>query len=161
MITVAIGMGGGMLYDCIRIARRTFKHTFFWIQLEDLLYWITVAWFFFFILFHHSYGEIRGFSILGSILGAVLYYLILSKWVMKVSIAVVEFIKKVCRTVWRIILIPVKLIKRLLLYPYRWVNRCLHYSEKKAKTYSRKTARYGYRKIKKAKKSLFIMFRKV
>ena len=62
-------------------------------------------------------GQLRGFIFLGIAIGALLYIMLLSRLVMKVSLSVLSFVAGVASTVFRIFMFPVVLLCRLLAYP--------------------------------------------
>lgn len=78
-------MGAGMLafYDVLRVLRRIFPHGIVWISLEDAAFWILSAGWFFLRIGKANDGIIRFYIILGVALGALLYYRILSRRLMK------------------------------------------------------------------------------
>ena len=160
-ITIGIGIGMGLLYDIFRILRRTFKHPNFLIHVEDLIYWIIVACFFFIILFYESYGEIRAFCFLGALLGAGFYFLVFSPWVLYISITIIGYIEKMIHWIVRLVMVPVSFMVKLLSYPYRWIKVILRFFGVKVTVFGRKSCRYGYRQARKAKKNLSIMVKKV
>lgn len=61
-------------YDGIRVVRRIFPHGIFMISLEDLVYWLVISLCFFLHLTQVNNGKIRGYVLLGSLLGAWIYY---------------------------------------------------------------------------------------
>ena len=74
---------GGLLllaYDALRIFRRLIKHGAFFIAIEDLIFWLVASLFIFIMIFHKNNGIIRGFSIIGMLLGIILYHFSISEW---------------------------------------------------------------------------------
>lgn len=78
-------MGAGMLalYDVLRVIRRIFPHGILWISLEDAAFSLVSAGWFFLRVGKANDGIIRFYIILGIALGALLYYRILSRHLMK------------------------------------------------------------------------------
>jgi spore cortex biosynthesis protein YabQ len=77
---------GGLLllaYDVLRIFRRLIKHGAFLVAIEDLIFWLLASLFIFTMIFHNNNGIIRGFSIIGMLLGIILYHLSISDWLVK------------------------------------------------------------------------------
>lgn len=73
-------LSGGILllvYDILRILRRLMKHDSFFVALEDLIYWVGASLFIFAMMYKENDGIIRGFSILGMLIGMVLYHYII------------------------------------------------------------------------------------
>lgn len=92
------------IYDLLRVVRRIIPHSGLVIGIQDLIFWIASGLFLFRQIFLKCDGSIRSFAVLGTILGAVVYH-------MTVSTFLVDFLAGILR-------IPVNgavfLIKRLL-----------------------------------------------
>lgn len=71
--SVLLGIGITFVYDGLRIWRRVFEHSMFWISAEDLLYWAFVACSFFYLLYMENDGAFRWFSVFGAGVGMILY----------------------------------------------------------------------------------------
>jgi spore cortex biosynthesis protein YabQ len=77
---------GGLLllaYDVLRIFRRLIKRGAILVAVEDLIFWLLASLFIFTMIFHNNNGIIRGFSIIGMILGIILYHFSISEWLVK------------------------------------------------------------------------------
>lgn len=77
---ISILWGGLLLviYDFLRIIRNIINHKQLWIAFEDILYWILCGILIFQMMYKHNNGIIRVFSILGMIIGMILYRYIFS-----------------------------------------------------------------------------------
>ncbi len=100
---VKMGIIMGILYDFIRIFRKTIKHPNWLVQVEDLIYWIACGCFAFVMIYWRNYGQIRSFVFLGIVIGATLYFA-------TVSILILKIITKVIDRILSIVLIPIKCI---------------------------------------------------
>ena len=160
-IAVLIGFFIGFVYDILRIFRKVIHHANFFIHLEDLFYWLFVAFIMFYIMLGKNYGEIRGFSILGNIIGMSIYFMTLSIWIIKISITVIEFIKKVLLAIFKIVLYPIKICLRLLSYPYHFVEKRLKIASFATRKVLQKSKRYAKIKSTKTKNNLRIMLKKL
>lgn len=77
---------GGILllaYDVLRIFRRLVKHGVIFVAVEDLIFWVIASLFLFIMIFQNNNGIIRGFSIMGMLIGMVLYHFSISEWLVK------------------------------------------------------------------------------
>ncbi len=81
---VYCGILMGVLFDIYRQKRRRFRKIKILDSIEDILFWIIQAGVLFLFLYWSNYGEIRMFSIMGAIAGAVLYHYTLSFIVVKI-----------------------------------------------------------------------------
>jgi spore cortex biosynthesis protein YabQ len=154
LATVAAGAAVGVFYDFFRVLRRTAPHGRLAVQLEDLFFWIVVTVLVFYYMLHRNYGEIRVFTLLGTAVGAALYFATVSRYVVKASVAVVEYLKKVITAVVGIVLFPLKLLVVWLTPPVtkmsRWLRKRL-----------RSLGRYGKMKAKKTARNWAIVRKKV
>lgn len=84
--SILLGIGITFLYDCLRVFRRVFLHSIFWISVEDLFYWLFVSVSIFHLLYYENNGSFRWFAILGTLTGMLLYRKTLSPlWVTYVT----------------------------------------------------------------------------
>ncbi|WP_271714284.1 spore cortex biosynthesis protein YabQ [Anaeromicropila herbilytica] len=97
--SVASGIIMLIVYDILRILRRIIEHSKFMVALEDVLFWILSSVFIFMMMYIENDGIIRGFSIMGMLLGMIIYNLLLSKYIVNgISFLlnkIIEIIKKI------------------------------------------------------------------
>lgn len=82
------GLGLAFVYDFFRICRRLFPHGNIWIGIEDACYWIFCTVSVFLLLYRENDGMMRAFCFIGIALGSTLYVLLLSRFVLKISVKV-------------------------------------------------------------------------
>lgn len=121
-------------YDVLRIFRRVIKHNYFFIAIEDLLFWVITSVFIFAMIYNENNGIIRGFSIMGMALGMVIYHYLLSKFVVKL--------------ISELIL--------LILRPFRFVDKCLKKFSKFLVNKFKKISKMLWVRLKKISKSVKI-----
>lgn len=75
LIILGIGAGAGLmaLYDILRIFRVIVRHSWLWIGLEDLGYWIFAGFAVFYLLYRENDGVIRLY-VIGTVLTAMAVY---------------------------------------------------------------------------------------
>lgn len=73
-----------VLYDGIRILRRVIKHNWFVSGMEDVLFWSIGAILFFRMMYQINDGAIRGFVIMGMLVGMVLYHYSISDYLVSI-----------------------------------------------------------------------------
>jgi len=112
----------GLLFDIFRIARRSFKTSDFITNIEDILFWILAGISILFTIFKFNDGILRSYIFLGLLLGSLVYMLVFSKIFIKVSVSIINFIKKLF---YIIIINPLKLVfkflKRLIFGPVSFI----------------------------------------
>lgn len=117
VIFVICGIAIGIFFDIFRILRRAFKTPNIITYIEDIIFWIFSGVFFLFILFKFNNGQIRSYVVIGLLIGILLYMLTISKYFIKVSVTIINFVKK-------IITYPIKLIFNIfkkILKPFSFV----------------------------------------
>lgn len=123
LYTVAGGIAIAFIYDWFRLARRVIKTNNFIIQIQDLAFWLIVALLLFFLLFLTNDGEIRGYVFLGTIIGAALYFLLLSRLFMAISLFIVRIIARLLNILITVSLFPIKIVWKLSRGPVGNVGR--------------------------------------
>ena len=95
LIFFIIGILIGILFDIFRTLRRTFKTSNIVTYIEDALFWILTGFLILYGILNFSLGEIRFYTILTIITGTIIYYLIISKYLMYINVKIINFIKKI------------------------------------------------------------------
>ena len=115
----------GLLFDFFRILRKAIKTADFITYIEDALFWILTGFIILYSIFTYNNGEIRLFMFLAMIIGILLYWVLISKFILSISLNIINFIKKVFQIIFNIINIPftffIKIIKKVFLKPISFV----------------------------------------
>lgn len=98
LLFILTGMSIGILFDIFRILRKSFKTIDFITYIQDFLFWLLAGAILLYSIFSFNNGELRGYIFIGVILGIILYMLILSKYFVKISIAIINILKKIIYT---------------------------------------------------------------
>jgi spore cortex biosynthesis protein YabQ len=154
LVTVGVGGAAAAFYDLFRVLRRVIRHPRWLVHFEDAFYWLAVTVLVFYYMLHRNYGEIRFFALLGMGVGVVLYFVTVSRLVVKISVGIVEYLKKVIAAVVRIILLPLRLLLAFVLPPAKKAARSL---QKRL----RLLGRYGKIKARKTVRNWAIVRKKV
>ena len=104
----------GVLFDFFRILRKSFKTSDIATYIEDILFWILTGVTILYTIFVFNNGEIRLYMFLGLMIGVTLYMLILSKYIIKVSVYIMNTMKKTFIYIIKIIFYPFKIIYKVL-----------------------------------------------
>ena len=115
----------GVLFDFFRILRKSFKTSDIATYIEDILFWILTGITILYTIFVFNNGEIRLYMFFGIMIRVTLYMLILSKYIIKVSVYIMNTMKKTFLYIIKIIFCPLKIIykvlKRIFLKPISFV----------------------------------------
>ena len=108
----------GVLFDIFRILRRSFKTADWLTTLQDILFWILAGLIILFSIFKFNNGEIRSYIFVGITLGVLIYMLTLSRYIVKYSVIIIKFLKKIISYPINLIL---KIFNFLLVKPLRFL----------------------------------------
>src|SRR5690554_5818845 len=78
MISILWGAIILLAYDQLRVLRRIIRHNNLSITIQDMIFWILASVFIFAMIYVKNSGTIRGFSVMGMVIGMVIYHYILS-----------------------------------------------------------------------------------
>lgn len=121
LIFVINGAIIGLVFDIFRILRKSFKTSDIITIIQDILFWIITGLIILYSIFVFNNGEIRFFMFIGIFLGVGLYMLLLSRYIIKASVAIITFIKRIIAFIFKIIIFPIqniyKIIKNILKKP--------------------------------------------
>ena len=117
-----IGIVIGVLFDIFRILRRSFKTADWLTTLQDILFWILAGFIILFSIFKFNNGEIRSYIFVGIALGVLIYILTISKYIVKYSVIIIKFIKKILSYPINLIL---KILNFLLIKPIKFLAQKL------------------------------------
>lgn len=87
-ISILVGAALFLLYDFLRIFRRIIPHGSLWISVEDLIYWLIYTGVVFVMLYRENDGMVRGFAIGGLAFGMLLYFALLSRFVVRINVLI-------------------------------------------------------------------------
>jgi spore cortex biosynthesis protein YabQ len=145
-------MGGALialLFDVFRIIRKAFKTGNVLTYIEDIVFWIAVAFIMFTVAYISNDGQLRSYVFLGVLLGVVLYAMLLSKPVMLCSDLILRVLGTIIKAVYTVVSLPVRICCKVLAVPVAAAGRA-----------SSKAAR-GLRQINRSRRSRTGMYRKI
>lgn len=102
-----LGFCFGTIYDFFRITRIAIKTCAVVIFIEDLLFFIVVTIGSFVFIVLENDGMLRGFLIIGILLGLILYFTTLSIVVTNAATAIIKVVKWILRFVYKLTLKPI------------------------------------------------------
>ena len=98
LLYILTGISIGILFDIFRILRKSFKTIDFITYIQDFLFWILSGIILLYSIFSFNNGELRGYIFIGVIIGVILYMLIFSKYFVKISVTIINILKKIIYT---------------------------------------------------------------
>lgn len=125
MMFIVNGVLIGFLFDIFRILRKTFKTNDIITYIEDISFWILTGLLTLYFVFYYNNGEIRFYIFLGIILGILVYILTISKYIIKFSVTIINFVKDTISKVIKFVFYPLKLVinflRKLLFRPISFI----------------------------------------
>ncbi len=106
LATVYGGLVIGLFFDIYRMIRRIFRPGKFLTGVMDLIFWVIIALFSFFILFYINDGQVRLYSFLGIGLGWGLYILSISQLVMWIFDLIYKWVSKFLAWIFKLVKWP-------------------------------------------------------
>ena len=158
MLAVSI-MGGmllGFIWDIYRLIRHYLKMGALGTALGALAYWIISIYISIQLIFDISYGNVRMFILLGFMLGALLYFYGISRYVLRILIFFLDFILSIVKKVAFLIIGPIKFIMKQL---YVLLNP-LKLKLEKVRNNAKKRYKFYKFKLKKISKNRKLMYNK-
>ena len=107
----------GLVYDIFRVKRRLIKTGDVSTHIEDFLFWLIVAIIMFLTLFYSNEGEFRIYTLMGNIIGLVLYVCTVSNFVINSTIKIIRIICITMMHLFRIVIYPIKIIYKTIKIP--------------------------------------------
>ncbi|MBR5156721.1 MAG: spore cortex biosynthesis protein YabQ [Clostridia bacterium] len=95
-----------VIYDVLRVIRLYAKTSYAVTNIEDIIFWFIALIIMFFTVFYTNYGYVRWYEFLGVFLGALLYFLTISKTVCMVLKKFIEIFFKIFVFFCKILLTP-------------------------------------------------------
>lgn len=77
-----------VLYDMLRVFRRLFRHSLFFVSVEDFFFWFIASIVGFSMVYIYNYGIIRWYAIVGMLLAAAVYHVFCSRFIIRFGITV-------------------------------------------------------------------------
>lgn len=156
MIAVAI-MGGmllGFIWDIYRLIRHFIKMGSTGTAIGDIIYWIISIYIGVQIIFDLSYGNVRFFILMGFMMGALLYFYGISRYILRLIIFIVNTILKFIKKIINLLIGPLKYIFKqikIILYPVK-----LKYESARNKAKKRyKFVKFRLKKVSKNRKMVY------
>lgn len=114
LIFIINGIIIGFIFDFFRIIRKTFKTADIVTYIQDLLFWILTGLIILYSTFTFNNGEIRIFMFVGILIGLILYMTLISSYIIKINVTIINFIKNILIKTINIILAPFKATYNIL-----------------------------------------------
>ncbi len=137
LFTLYGGLMIGILYDMIDILLGNQNKKNKRRGKKDILFWMLAIVVVLGILFYSNDGIVRVYTLLGFTVGWILYFWLLSKFIRKVIVFIIEMVGNILTTILMLFVIPFKWIRSIFYTPVMKVwNRGTHLKEKLIKYFN-------------------------
>lgn len=124
--TVITGIVLGFLFDFYRVLRGTFRVQGFVTWVTDLLYWLVATAVVFIALVLSNWGELRFYVFLGIVGGVILYYRLISTYIIRLLAGCMKLANRTAALIKKILLLavirPVALCIRIIRWPFQFIG---------------------------------------
>ena len=103
LYSLVLGVSLGIVYDLFKLDRLLFKRSKIFLFFSDILFWLISAFLIFTFCVIFSNGQIRGFIVLGTLLGFIIYRLTLSKLIFLLVNPLKKLVKKLNNRYYKLI----------------------------------------------------------
>lgn len=126
LCALAGGLIVGFMIDGYRSVRYWSKPKGFMAAISDMLFWILCAIILFIFFLYTNNGDFRYYTIIGMGLGILLYFKLLSRWLLKIIRWLIYYMGKFIRLTWRVLIFPFKAIIYVLRFIRSITQSFLH-----------------------------------
>ena len=128
LTALCIGLILGIIFDFFRVIRSTLHLKMIATHILDALYWIISIGIAFGLLILINWGELRFYIFLGIILGAGVYYKLISRYMMYIFFRAIH-VSRVCivyvnKTIRWLIINPIAYFIKVCLWPFKKIKKC-------------------------------------
>ena len=118
---IITGMLLSIVFDIFRILRRSFKTSDIITNIEDVIFGIITGIIILSSIFLFNNGELRLYIFIGIGIGIIFYMLFISKYFIKLNVAIINFVKKLIILITKPFIILLKFIKKLFFKPFSFI----------------------------------------
>lgn len=111
----------GILFDFFRIQRKVFKTYDIITYIQDIIFWIASGIILTFVILKYTDGEIRIYMIFGIIIGIIVYFSFISKYMIKIFVNIIKFLLRILD----FLLYPIKKINEIIKKSWKNKNNVL------------------------------------
>lgn len=119
LATFYAGIVIGFMYDIYKIYRSILKTKKFTAAIQDILFWIAISIVVIYVLVFSNDGKVRGYSLIGFILGALIYNLLLSRIIVRTIKLFLRTIKKMFNYIYMKVKRVFDFLYKVIMYPWK------------------------------------------
>ena len=112
--SILLGMVLALIFDVFRILRIGAELPSAVILVQDIVFFIICAVVTYFFMLKTTYGQVRGFILIGEVIGFTVYYFTIGRLVISASKVIIAVIKRILTVLFSI-----------FLYPFVWIFKAV------------------------------------
>lgn len=147
LMSIGVGALLGCVYDVFKLLHIFLPSKKIVVFIEDILYWIIAGFVTFIFILVFNSGEIRGFLLIGELCGFVIYYFLMSPFVIKLLKSLISITVAVLKFIFRIIFTPIKFFFRIILKPFCAIGRKIKKIIKKTPIFTKKNLAANHKNV--------------
>lgn len=124
---IVVGTILSIIFDIFRILRRTIKTSDIVTNIQDILFCLITGIIVLLSIFCFNKGELRLYIFIGIIIGVTFYMIFISKYFIKINVAIINFIKKVIHILIKPFIIILNFTKKMFFKPISFIIINLKY----------------------------------
>ena len=118
---IIVGAILSIIFDIFRIFRRTIKTSDIVTNIQDILFCIITGTIIIFSIFYFNNGELRLYVFLGLFIGITLYMIFISRYFIKINVAIINFVKKIIYLLFKPFIFLLNFTKKLIFKPISFI----------------------------------------
>jgi len=129
---ILVGLVVSVIFDIFRILRKTTKTSDIVTNIQDILFCIITGIILLLSIFYFNKGELRLYIFIGIGIGITFYMIFISKYFIKINVAIINFIKKIIYWLFKPFIILLNFTKKMFLKPISFIIINLKYFNNKS-----------------------------
>ncbi|OEH84349.1 hypothetical protein BHU72_11125 [Desulfuribacillus stibiiarsenatis] len=122
-----LGIAMGAIFEAYRVCHSKFKFKRYVLHFLDTCYWVTAALAAFVILYTKAAGEIRVYSLMAIVMGAIIHQYTLRNWTVRITNSIIKIVNTIFKALtWLImnfIVRPALFLWKVLLFIWLQVQK--------------------------------------
>ena len=119
LIMVACGAAVSFMFDIFRAFRIAAEPPAIVVAVSDALFCASALFISAACVWNFNDGAFRAYEVIGLLLGGIFYFLLVSRWILKLFLLIIENILKFVRLIFKILLTPSRFLYKILIVPLR------------------------------------------
>ena len=104
------------MFDFFRVLRKIFKTSNFFTYIQDIIFWVFTGVSILYSMYKFNSGEIRLYVFVGLLIGAIIYFITISKYIININVIILKAVCKICE---KIFIKPIYLIYMHIFRPFK------------------------------------------